>query len=188
NLNSVNSFNLYAYCNNNPVMYYDPSGNSGIAAIVIGTIIAAVAIGATIHDIYLIANSKENGLSVSVSDNNIHIENSYKLLTPWMIYGYSFYLNHINPNTKDIIKGSTAGVQFEWELHNCAAWLGFGGDSAKHLDVGKSIFTDGKNRQSKDNNGNINITYYLSIGMRVGYIILGNPIYWIWDLIMNGGF
>ena len=38
-----------------------------------------------------------------------------------MRYGYSFYLNHFNPNTKDVIQGSTAGVQFEWELHNYAA-------------------------------------------------------------------
>lgn len=32
-------------------------------------------------------------------------------------YFYSFYLNHFNPDTKDVIQGNTARVQFEWDLH-----------------------------------------------------------------------
>ena len=146
------------------------------------------AIAATANDIYQIARDDEKGLEVSVSGDNVHIENSYKILTPWMRYGYSFYLNHFNPNTKDVIQGSTAGVQFEWELHNYAAWLGIGGDSAKHLDVGKSIFADGKTHPLRDEHGNITETGVMSLGMRTGYILSGNPIYWIWDLIVNGGF
>ncbi len=105
-----------------------------------------------------------------------------------MRYSYSFYLIHFNPSTKDVIQGSTAGVQFEWELHNYAAWVGIGGDLAKHLDVGKSIFTDGKAHPLKDEKGNITYEGIMSLGMRIGNIILGNPLYWIWDLIVNGGF
>ena len=128
-------------------------------------------------------------MKVSVSgDNNVHIENSYKLLTPWMIYGYSFYLNHINPDTKDIIKGNTIGVQFEWELHNVAAHLGIGGNSAKHLDVGISIFADGKTHPLRDEYGKITDEGVMSLAMRALYILLFGPIVWIWDLIVNGGF
>ena len=39
----INSYNLYAYCSNNPVMYQDPSGHSIIGAIVIGAVIGVVA-------------------------------------------------------------------------------------------------------------------------------------------------
>ncbi len=181
--------NLYAYCGNDPVNKYDPTGHFGILTI-IGIIIGVFAFAATANDIYQIARGEGNGegLKVSISGDNVHIETSYKILTPWMRYGYSFYLNHFNPNTKDVIQGSTAGVQFEWELHNYAAWLGIGGDSAKHLDVGKSIFADGKTHPLRDEHGNITTTGVMSLGMRIVYICLGNPIYWIWDLIVNGGF
>ena len=181
--------NLYAYCGNDPVNKYDPSGHIAISTI-IGIIIGVVALAATANDIYQIARGEDNGegLKVTISGDNVRIKNSYKILTPWMRYGYSFYLNHFNHNTKDVIQGSTAGVQFEWELHNYAAWLGIGGDLAKHLDVGKSIFSDGKTHPLRDEHGNITATGVMSLGMRIVYIWFGNPIYWIWDLIVNGGF
>lgn len=122
------------------------------------------------------------------NSENAHIKNSYKILTPWMRYGYSFYLNHFNTNTKDVIQGSTAGVQFEWQLHNYAAWLGIGGDLAKHLDVGKSIFADGKTHPLRDEYGNITATGIMSIGMRYVYTIITPPIIWICEMINNGGF
>ena len=37
----LNSYNLYAYCSNNPVMYVDPSGHVIFAPIVIGALIGA---------------------------------------------------------------------------------------------------------------------------------------------------
>ncbi len=184
---SINGLNLYSYCNNDPVNYCDPLGHIAISTI-IGIIIGVVALAATANDIYQLVNKNvyvnENG----TNSENVNIENSYKMLTPWMRYGYSFYLNHFNPSTKDVIQGSTAGVEFEWELHNYAAWVGNGGDSAKHLDVGSSIFADSKNHPFKDENGNISPVGVMSLGMRIGYIIFGNPLYWIWDLIVNGGF
>ena len=42
---SVNGLNLYAYCNNDPVNYADPSGNSIIASILIGAAIGAIISG-----------------------------------------------------------------------------------------------------------------------------------------------
>ena len=166
--------NLYAYCGNDPVNKYDPTGN-----IAISTIIGVVALAATVNDIYQISRGADNGegLKVSISGDNVRIKNSYKILTPWMRYGYSFYLNHFNPNTKDVIQGSTVGVQFEWTLHNVAEMLNIGGDSAKHLDVGKSIFLDGKTHPLRDEYGNLTTTGIMSLGMRVVYIMFGNPIY-----------
>ena len=37
-----------------------------------------------------------------------------------MQFGYSFYLNHFNDATKDIIQGTNSGMQQEWDLHNVA--------------------------------------------------------------------
>ena len=42
NPQSVNGINLYCYCMNNPISYYDPSGHSAILfGLIIGTIIGA---------------------------------------------------------------------------------------------------------------------------------------------------
>ena len=38
---SINGLNLYAYCNNNPIMYADPSGHFLISTLIIGAIIGA---------------------------------------------------------------------------------------------------------------------------------------------------
>ena len=113
---------------------------------VTGNVVASVltcgvfgAVAATLSDTYQIASQKVYIDMENTNSQNVRIYNSYKILTPWMRYVYSFYLNHFNPNTKHLIKGSTVGVQFEWALHNYAVWFGIGGENAKHLDVGKSI-------------------------------------------------
>ena len=178
-------YNRYAYCNNNPVMYVDFTGCSAIAIMVgIGVgIVAAI----TAQDIYHVT-SDENGISVFATDDNVQIKNSDKIITPWVRYGYSFYLNHFNDDTKDVIQGSTAGVEFEWALHNYAAWLDFGGEGVKDVDIGKTIFADGQNHPLIDQNGEISSEGVMSVAMRGLYIVLGNPVFWIYDLIVNGGF
>ena len=183
---AIGGLNLYAYCNNNPVMHSDPTGHLGIVAI-LGIIAIVGAIVATANDIYQIASENVYVDMDKTNSTNVHIENSYKIITPWMRFAYAFYLNHFNPSTKDIIQGSTVGVQFEWALHNYAAWLGIGGDSAKHLDVGKTIFADGETHPLRDKHGKITSTGLMSLVMRVAYIIF-HPVFWILDLIENGGF
>ena len=137
---------------------------------------------------YQVASKEVKVDKDKTTSENVHIENSYKILTPWVRYGYGFYLNHFNPETKDVIQGSTAGLQFEWELHNYAAWFGFGGDSAKNLDVGKSIFADGKVHPLINNDGEITSEGVMSLAIRVAYLVSHGIAYVTWDLITNGGF
>lgn len=108
---------------------------------------------------------------MSATDDNVHIENSYKIVTPWIRYGYSFYLNHINSDTKNVIKGSSLGVSFEWESHNLAALFGFGGEAAENLDVGATIFSDLKIHPLRDENGKLSKTGIASVGMVTMYVL-----------------
>ena len=72
--------NLYAYCGNDPVNKYYPSGHIAISTI-IGIIIGVVALAATANDIYQIARGEDNGegLKVTISGDNVRIKNSYKI-------------------------------------------------------------------------------------------------------------
>ena len=178
-------YNMYAYCNNNPVNLYDPSGQFPFLGVIAAIFVGGGAMAATANDIYQVTSGNVYVNSDVTNDENVHVQNSYKLLTPWMRYGYSFYLNHFNEQTKDVIQGSTYGIQFEWEFHNYAAWLGFG-ESAKHLDVGKTIFSDGKAHPLIDKDGNVKATGVMSAGMRIIYRL--TSIYGFSDYIINGEF
>ena len=53
----INGLNLYMYCSDNPIIYYDPSGQSFILiGFIIGTIIGAIVLGE-----YAYNTAKENG-------------------------------------------------------------------------------------------------------------------------------
>ena len=155
----------------------------GLVGGAIGAVGGAVIGGAlghtTANDINLLVKGntgdENNDVYYTIVDNkSIRIKNSYKIKTPWVQWGYSFYLNHINPSTKDIIKGSTAGMQYEWFLHNVAYSLRIERGSSKDVDLDASIFADPHNNT-------------MGYGMKISYMLLFNPIYWIWDLIASGG-
>ena len=61
-------------------------------------------------------------------------------------------------------------------------------NSAKHLDVGKSIFADGKAHPLMNEEGEITSEGALSVAMRVAYMVSSGVLYWMWDLSVNGGF
>ena len=63
-----NGLNLYAYCNNDPVNYSDPSGNS-----VIGVLVGAFIWGAIV------------GAAVSVGTQLIENEGSWEEINPWVV-------------------------------------------------------------------------------------------------------
>ncbi len=194
---TIGGVDLYAYCLNNPVMYIDPYGHGVITiAIVMG--LAFIAGYLTGRDVGLISkgNVKAESITEANGEQSVQIKNSYKIITPWVIYGYSFYLAHINEETKDIIKGSAFGVAYEWELHNLAyygfnvingAMILFNADNTKiknkmyqamHVEVGATIFSD-KHKEGLDG--------IFSILMKFTYIS-AHPIIAIIDLIINGGF
>jgi hypothetical protein len=83
--------------------------------------------------------------------NGGQIENSYKVQNPSVVVGYSIYLRYFSKH-KDCFDGSAGGIADEWLVHNIAydlTWLPsqFGiwekaNDSAKHVDVGRTVFDD----------------------------------------------
>ena len=141
-------------------MYSDPEGHF---VITLGAIVLALAVGvgvaATANDICQIATG-DLAVIPAESGKTFQLSNSYKIVTPWMQWGYSFYLNHFNPETKGIIQGMTRGTQLEWMWHNLAYygltaartvadWLGWTGvsektsgpiQSAKNADFGFNVF------------------------------------------------
>ena len=181
-------YNMYAYCNNNPVMYTDPSGHIGIGAILL-TIGIVLSIAATAHDVFQLTRSVDDDKKTKIvlEENDIKIENSYLILTPWIVLGYSVYANHFDSDSKDEIQGSTLGICYEWTMHNIAAWIGIGGDSAKHLNVGETIFADKETHPLKNDDGTFSNVGLMSFAMRVTYLWLPHPISIIWDLSVNNG-
>jgi len=170
------TYNLYTYCNNNPVNYVDPEGTFGLFAFLFSLAVAAVV--ATVTDIVLLTNDVET----TVSNGNVNIKNSHRIITPWVQYGYSFYLNHFYPETKDVIKGTSLGVQVEWMCHNAAyvalsvvnwfgieEFLGMNVDESlkktAHVDIGVTIYDDYINRKSDSEKA-------ASLAMIIFYIFL----------------
>lgn len=132
----INGLNLYAYSKNNPVMYYDPSGH-GFFAFMASLVIAA-AITLSIIDA---ENYKKIEVKVDKKKGDVEIRNSYMIITPWMQFFYSVYLNHFREDTKNIIKGSSFGVQFEWLAHNTAYFF-TGDETMRDANIGATIFSD----------------------------------------------
>ena len=114
-------------------------------------------------------------LDVNSSGGEVTVTNSHEIDNALVMYGYSVYLNHINEDTKDIIKGSSWGVTYEWALHNLSYDVGelFGieslVESGKNLSVGATVYNDydgsdwGKRKA-------------MSVVMKIGYVIVGNPV------------
>ena len=146
---------------------------------------AVVAIAATANDIYQIASGNVQATTTSSTEqgdttDNVRINDSYKILTPWVQGGYSFYLNHINKDTKNVIDGTTAGMSHEWMLHNIA----YAGASilglekykkpAQSVDLGKTLFGDDHNN-------------FIEHSMKISYFLL-NPLNALIDIVINGGY
>ena len=128
-------------------MYSDEDGTFGIlVALVMGALI-----GVTTRDIYEIVSGHVDS---SVNGDELEITDSYKVKTPWVQFGYIFYLKYIKSKTKWHIKGSVLGAQFEWFSHNVAyAKSKITGNvddekKAKTVNIGGTIFSDSHENQN----------------------------------------
>ena len=154
--------NMFAYCNNNPVMFTDPAGEMSKGVAIALGILAYVVTGPggaiIVHDIYQLSESKGQtteaeagdnlGYSVDSQKGTIQIHNSHKIWSPVTQSLYSLYLNHFNKDTKDQIKGTTVGVTSEWIVHN----LGYQVSSivpipgmrerSEHLNLGCTVYNN----------------------------------------------
>lgn len=139
---------MFAYCNNNPVNHKDETGK------IPWTIIDGVV--QLVKDIYQLIRDDDERVTTTKEEyngkTNIKINNSASIITPAVKFAYSFYLNHFS-EYRDDIKGSTAGMVFEWEVHNGAYYglqvanaVGFDVssliESAKSVDLGRTIYDD----------------------------------------------
>ena len=167
-------YNMFAYCNNSPVIHSDKTGEFLVSALIAFL---------TAKDISKIAIGDVEVNNKSTNSTNVQVKNSYQISTPWVQYAYAFYLNHINKSTKEVIKGSTSGVVFEWGLHNVAYLLGF--EKGKDLDVGATIFSDNNAHPILDQKGNVSLNGLMSVGMTIMYMALTPAVVWVPDFIIS---
>ena len=139
--------NVFVYCANNPVLRVDPTG------CFIKNIIKIVDFVIDAFQFY--RNDDKKVKAVDNEDGTIKIKNSANIKTRTARLGYSFYLNHFS-EFKDVIKGSSYGVEFEWKVHNImfditdsAERIGISNpkikrikDSSYEADIGSTIYAD----------------------------------------------
>ena len=126
----------------------------------------------------------EGGVWAEVRGDSVHIENSYKIKNIWAIMASSFYLNHFQDKAKDVLKGSTGGIVYEWLLHNLAALVGIGGEKSKHVDLGASIFSDYHSHPIINDDGEFQWSGAMSLVMLITYPFI-NPFFWMLDLFVS---
>ena len=89
----------------------------------------------------------------NTSGNGGHITNSYKITDEKTIREYADYLMN-QSCLSGCFAGSVEGFVFEWQVHNVAYWAysTIGNTekakSAKHLDIGKTIYADNHGKMS----------------------------------------
>ena len=156
-IEDIKTYNLYSYCYNNPTSFTDSNGSSGrndfwndfwngfhlVIAISNPAILPTVGGFEFVHDLI-----KFGQIEADAEKNPVDIVNSYKIHTPMAQYVYSFYLNYINNETKDLIDGTSFGVQFEWMCHNVAYYVGYKKENATPVNIGPTIFDDDHKQSS----------------------------------------
>lgn len=177
---------MFAYCNNNPIVYRDSSGNwpeyscDNPAAEIgkqIGQWLREWLKEETEEDEAKIADGTVT-YSSKGQGNGARINNSHEIDTPWVMYQY------VKENRSDDIAGTTTGVVVEWVCHNIAYDMGTTFNlesithSAEHVDVGKTIYSD---RRS-----DFSVQMVMSLGMQLAYTLL-SPITAAYDIGMETG-
>ena len=130
--------NMYAYCNNGPVIFVD---SAGMAPWPITVVINDGASRDYLKD------AEDIGVTFKPSESGKggRIENSYRITDKDEMTAYADYL--VNSSSyKDYFDGSVEGVVFEWWLHNLI--FSFTDESntwherAKSVDIGSTLYDD----------------------------------------------
>lgn len=168
----INGLNLYEYCNNNPMMYVDPTGHlAGWAIFLI--VVAALTILTSIGESWAYNNAEKiyeeykDAITISYG----HIENSKDVKNPFHIWALSAYVRYY---TDSGAEGSSYGLAMEWICHNLGYHL-FGMDEGEHLDFGKTILSDFEYHSDSFEE------ILVPIGMNVVAFIL-SPLFYLYDV------
>ena len=150
NPKDINGLNLYAYCNNNPIMYYDPSGRFLIALIVVGAII-----GAHIENAYLIdkAEKKVNKTytreeadiaieqitgegTVEFKKSYVFIKNSCDIKSKEdRIYISTIIANTVDEKGNKLTDRSVYSLSAEWRGHNILSFFNIRSSSTDDVNL-----------------------------------------------------
>lgn len=168
---TINGLNLYAYCNNNPVNKYDPTGHIAwwvIALIVVGVATIATSIGEVVaynnaEEIY-----EQYKDTIQIEDGVIY--GSSEVSNLFHIWALSAYVRYY---TDSGAKGTSYGLAIEWMYHNIGNSFGMSGGA--EVNFGKTIFSDFENHNSISN-------FYFPIVMGVTELVT-NPFFFIYDLV-----
>ena len=123
----LNSYNLYAYCSNNPVMYVDPTGE--IAWLLVA--IVALVVVDTIVETSILLNSEEYKAENVYNGETVEIPNSAYFNNPIAQYIYADHLCE-NVENGEYFTGGVYDIVGEWQWHN-SVFAGI------HLFVGSMI-------------------------------------------------
>ena len=134
---TTGGLNLYAYCLNDPINYYDPTGHFllGVLLVVIGVCVVATTVG----EVVAYNNAEETyekykdviEIEEDVIYNSAEVSNLFDM---WALAAYVRYY------TDSKAKGSSYGLFIEWMFHNVGHSVGMSG--GEDLNFGETILSD----------------------------------------------
>ena len=137
NPKDINGLNLYAYCNNNPIMYYDPSGRFVIVIMAFAAVAGAI-IGAHIENAYLIDKAEKKAKktytreeadiaieqitgegTVEIGTSDVFIKDSCEIKSKEdRIYISTIIANTVDEKGNKLTDRSVYSLSAEWRGHN----------------------------------------------------------------------
>ena len=153
----LNGLNLYAYCNNNPVMHIDPNGNAWWWIVTAAAALTAVAINhiisvaqcskadKVVEDTYTTEEAiaaieevlgDEHKGKVKIENGVLSIIDSDKVTSRYdRILISKIFQNTVDEKGNKLTNRTTYGLAAEWALHNFASRLGIKKEHSKDVDL-----------------------------------------------------
>ena len=133
---------MFAYCNNNPVNFRDPSGRFIDLDLLPNQQAGKNYAEDLLEQVDAINSGEVIYHANEGEDSGGQIENSHRIRSKFLMYYF------VNENRGNEVSGFTAGIVFEWKLHNLAydrASLNGNIESMKQaedVDFGNTIWAD----------------------------------------------